>query len=119
MHADLPRILRLGIDETLVVDVTITNLEYVCSATGTPTRATLRIALNTRGATLEYRSLENWVRGLAQSKQWLTEELALAIKHHLVEHLSEHRALEEPVDTAVTVEIRHQETSGMHVRVVA
>lgn len=62
------------------VRATIRNVEFKCKASGRISKYTITVEWEvTDGRTIEFHSLEEWVRELARSREWLIEELVAEI----------------------------------------
>lgn len=112
-----PLVLTRRLPRHVTVHITIENVEYMCPYSEEPVRARIDITYVTRGALLEYRSLERYVHELAKTKKWLTEELATHLATTLTKLLDTHEDLPLGLSHHVVVEIEHQETPSTRIRV--
>jgi len=107
-----PRPVRIDVPGKAAVHVivTIDHVVWKCRVARGNSRGTVAIEFDARcGVSLEYRSLEEYVRGLAASGSWATEELAARIACDVAD----------AVGSPVVVAIEHGETADTAVRVVA
>lgn len=114
-----PIVLERRLPRYVTVFITIDNVEYMCPYSEEPVRARIEITYVTRGALLEYRSLERYVHEVAKTKKWLTEELAVYLAITLTKLLDTYEDLPQGLSHHVRVAIEHQETPSTHVRVTA
>ena len=119
MAEEHPLVVVIRRDATVTTRIVIRNVEYTCKVTGGTTKAVLEIVYTTRGAALEYRSLEAWAKKLAQSKPWTAEDLAIEVSKRLADLVNRHAERPRDARYIVTVRLSFQETSDTMVTVEA
>ncbi|MET1128462.1 MAG: hypothetical protein ABWW70_04010 [Thermoproteota archaeon] len=115
-------IVKISDDSCLEVEITVTDVNFLCRIRGNVTRASATFRLTTlyrsgSSYAVEYRSLAEWARSLAASRSWTAEELAESLASRMAQELAEKGFAACSPDGYLIVELTFEEPGVGPVRV--